>query len=175
MELSYFVFQVILRNCSTQSSLTVSLVRLLERKRRPLFFCSWTSSKNVKVMKCRCWFTYCACNLCYALICWPCKPISFITVLCTYINITDGKIQTEAGTPVTLQHVLVFFTGADREPPLGFPTKASLEFLKEGDVLATASTCDLTLRVPTAFHDNYDRFKNMMVESLISGSGFGVA
>ena len=61
------------------------------------------------------------------------------------INVTDGGIPTEAGTQVTLQHVLVFFTGADREPPLGFPTKASLEFLKAGDVLATASTCDLIL------------------------------
>ena len=91
---------------------------------------------------------------------------------CTHINITDGKIQTEAGTLVTLQHVHVFFTGADREPPLGFPMKASLEFLKEGNVLATASTCDLILRVPTVFHNNYI---NMMVESLISGPGFGVA
>ena len=69
--------------------------------------------------------------------------------------------KTEAGTPVTLQHLLVFSTGADRELPLGFPTKASLEFLKEGDVLAIASTCNLILRVPIyiAFHDNRDRFK----------------
>ena len=99
---------------------------------------------------------------------------TLITYIYNVINITDGGIPTEAGTQATLQHVLVFFTGADREPPLGFPTKASLEFLKAGDVLATASTCDLILRVPTAFHNNYSRFKEMMVESLISGLGFGV-
>ena len=75
---------------------------------------------------------------------------------------------------MTLQHMLAFFTGADREPPLGFPKKATPEFLNTKAVLATASTCDFILRVPTTFHDDEDRFKEMMIESLISSDGFGV-
>ena len=90
-------------------------------------------------------------------------------------NITDGEVHTETGMQVTLKHVLMFFTGADREPPLGFPKKATLEFLNTSAVLATASTCDLILRVPTTFHDQYDSFKDMMIKSLISCDGFGVA
>ncbi len=41
---------------------------------------------------------------------------------------------------VTLQNVLVFLTGADQEPPLGFPREPELMFLNSGDVLVTAST-----------------------------------
>lgn len=75
--------------------------------------------------------------------------------------------------PVTQQQVLIFFTGSDREPPLGFPKQPELHFLHKG-IFATSSTCDLILRLPTHL-DDYSKFKDMMVESLVSSEGFDVA
>lgn len=74
-------------------------------------------------------------------------------------------------TVVTPHHILAFFTGADRIPPLGFDKKATMLFTS--GVLATASTCDMVIRVPYC-HDSYDKFKCFMVESLIANGGFGV-
>ena len=87
---------------------------------------------------------------------------------------SEGTIHTVDGMTVTLQHLLIFCTGADREPPLGFHKQAVLEFLHTG-VLSTASMCDLIFLMPTSYHDNYAKFKEMMVESLISGLEFGHA
>ena len=98
--------------------------------------------------------------------------VNFIAALHVFPT-SEGNVHTEAGKAVTLQHVLIFCTGADREPPLGFPKQALLEF--NNDVLATASTCDLIFCVTTRYHDNYTKFKEMMVESLISGVEFGYA
>lgn len=73
-----------------------------------------------------------------------------------------------------MKDILVFFTGADQEPPLGFPNKPVLTFLhKEQDVLPTASTCALELRIPTS-HKHYDTFKTMMVTGLAGHGGFGL-
>ena len=44
----------------------------------------------------------------------------------------------------------IFFTGADRELPLGFSKQPELTFLHTG-ILATASTCEVTLRIPTIY------------------------
>ena len=75
---------------------------------------------------------------------------------------------------MTPEDILIFFTGADREPPLGFPKLPELHFLHSG-MLATASTCDLILRLPIQFYNNYSKFKEIMIESLISSEGFGCA
>ena len=85
---------------------------------------------------------------------------------------SDGEVVTADGNHMTPEHCLVFFTGADREPPLGFPTKAKLLF--DTGVLATASTCDFILYLPYC-HDTYETFKAYMIESLISHGGFGQA
>ena len=94
------------------------------------------------------------------------------TDICSFSS--EGTVHTVDGMTVTLQHLLIFCTGADREPPFGFHKQAVLEFLHTG-VLSTASMCDLILRMPTRYHDNYAKFKEMMVESLISGLEFGHA
>ena len=85
---------------------------------------------------------------------------------------SDGEVETLSGSKVTLEQILIFFTGTDREPPLGFPKQPELHFLRHG-VLATASTCDLILRLPINFHNEYNRFKEMLIESLVSSEGFG--
>ena len=53
-----------------------------------------------------------------------------------YINFTDGLLD------VTLEDVLIFFTGCDRKPPLGFSRIPELYFLHDkNSTMATASTC----------------------------------
>lgn len=73
----------------------------------------------------------------------------------------------------TLEHVLVFVSGARTIPPGGFGKPGSLEFLHSTDaVLPTSSTCDITLRIPTCFSE-YDIFKDMMTLGMLGHDGFG--
>ena len=61
----------------------------------------------------------------------------------------DGTVMTIDGKRLSLKEVLIFFTAAEKEPPLGFPGQPTLTFLHGAcDVLPTASTCSLTLRLP---------------------------
>jgi len=51
---------------------------------------------------------------------------------------------------------------------LGFNKPAYLHFLhKEDQMYATASTCDLILRLPTC-HKDYAKFVENMIESLLN-------
>ena len=69
--------------------------------------------------------------------------------------------------------MLVFFTGTDRVPPLGFSKPLTVSFLlDEKEMFATASTCDLQLRLPTRYGD-YNSFADAMVLSLKGNDGFG--
>ena len=75
-----------------------------------------------------------------------------------------------------LEDVLTFFTGADGVPPLGFrkPPRPQLHFLHDKTcTLATASTCDLVLRLPTC-HAAYEDFQEKMILSFRGHGGFGV-
>ena len=83
-------------------------------------------------------------------------------------------VYAENSLPVSLEDILIFFTGADREPPLGFPVIPRLKFLHgEQHTLATASTCSLILRLPTV-HKSYASFKQYMALSFGGHGGFGV-
>ena len=88
------------------------------------------------------------------------REVNHVLVYIT-TNFTDGLIHTQDGEKVTLSLFLAFFTGADREPPLGFPKVPELHFLHRDAILVTASTCDLILRVPAIYHDNYDKFRDI--------------
>lgn len=47
-------------------------------------------------------------------------------------------------------------------------------FLHKGDgKLATASTCDIILRLPTLHGEDYQSFKEAMIMSLKGNDGFG--
>lgn len=78
------------------------------------------------------------------------------------------------GFPVTLMHVLSFFTGAERVPPLGFSSveKPHLTFNYESPY-ATASTCALQLCLPTKYFDKPDVFQDKMITSFRDHGGFG--
>ena len=68
--------------------------------------------------------------------------------------------------------ILVFFTGAESVPLLGFKDPFVLIFLHgEDQKLATASTCDLLLRIPT-YHKTYERFKEYFIQSLLETENF---
>ena len=66
--------------------------------------------------------------------------------------------------------MLVFFTGADCVPPLGFPPRPCLHFLGSDAMFPTASTCSLILRLPTCY-STYEAFKDAMIEGLTCNGG----
>ena len=56
----------------------------------------------------------------------------------------------------TIADVLVFFTGFNSVPQTGFSDQPTVTFLHENyHRFCTSSTCDLTLRLPTAHGDDY--------------------
>jgi hypothetical protein len=75
-------------------------------------------------------------------------------------------------TSCCVSDVLVFFTGADVVPPMGFEKKPKVTFLPEDATLCTASTCDLQLRLPTRYR-TYKSFRAAILMSIIDNNGFG--
>ena len=63
---------------------------------------------------------------------------------------------------VTLNQLLMFVTGADRVPPLGFPGEPTLNFLHTG-----------TLKLP--LHTTYESFSDSMISGIIQSPCFGYA
>ena len=70
--------------------------------------------------------------------------------------------------------MLVFFTGANAVPPLGFDTQPLVSFLHgQAARLCTASTCELHFRLPTCYGEDYAAFREAMILSLLGNDGFG--
>lgn len=79
-------------------------------------------------------------------------------------------------TGCSVGDVLVFFTGTNQVPPLGFERNPTVTFLQQDTALfATASTCDLKLRLPIKYSDDSEAFKQAMIMSLKDNDGFGAA
>lgn len=77
-------------------------------------------------------------------------------------------------TGCTISDVLVFLSGADQVPPLGFIPSPKVSFLHSPtSKFSTASTCDICLRLPTCHGEDYQAFKEAMVSSLKDNDGFG--
>ena len=90
-------------------------------------------------------------------------------IKCNFVagTIVVGDRQIELGD------ILNFFTGAFTQPVLEFGKSAELHFLHgKENLFATASTCDLILRLPTC-HDDYSMFVDRMIESICNNDGFG--
>ena len=71
---------------------------------------------------------------------------------------------------------MIFFSGARAVPPVGWgggevPTLTFLYSLEAK--FPTASTCDITLRIPTS-HKEYTVFREHMILALKSNDGFGM-
>ena len=67
--------------------------------------------------------------------------------------------------------VLVFFAGAEVIPPLGF-SEVTLNF-NHANPFPTASTCGLTLILPTKY-TQYESFKNNFMYAITNSGGFGL-
>ena len=79
----------------------------------------------------------------------------------------DGEIG------CTLNDVLIFFSGANCVPPLGFEEQPSLLFVhRDTAMFPTASTCDLQLRLP-AQYNQYKDFREAMILGVQGNDGFG--
>ena len=59
-----------------------------------------------------------------------------------------------------LEDVLIFFSGSDYVPPTGYGRQPKVLFQYFfGKTLATASTCQLTMILPVAHGNNYNKFE----------------
>ena len=81
---------------------------------------------------------------------------------------------------VSLNQLLIFATGCDCEPPLGFKQQPTIEFIHEelharpsDKFLPTANTCGLVLRLPV--HACYDSFAEAMDMGVQCSICFGFA
>ena len=103
-------------------------------------------------------------------VCTPTKSNS--TVQCDYMPlcyILAGELE------CTLSDILIFSSRYDKIPPIGFTETPTLTFLySESSPLPTASTCDITLRLPTT-HMEYGQFKQYMLLGIQGIDGFGGA
>uniref|UniRef100_A0AAZ1XAV6 HECT domain-containing protein n=1 Tax=Oreochromis aureus TaxID=47969 RepID=A0AAZ1XAV6_OREAU len=73
---------------------------------------------------------------------------------------------------VSLEDILVFCTGCDSIPALGFSLKPSLEFVTNCR-FPVANTCENILRIPV--HAVYTTFKSDMDFAIRNSPGFGRA
>lgn len=92
--------------------------------------------------------------------------MSFQLRVSTILNFifVDGIIE------CTPEDVLVFFSGSNNIPPIGYDKQPVLMFV-DGP-LATASTCDAQLRIPIR-HGNYTKFQEALILSIHGSDGFG--
>ncbi len=75
----------------------------------------------------------------------------------------------------TLKDLLVFFSGAERIPPLGFDSEApSIVFLHDSKSrFPTTSTCSIQFRIPISHGDQYQSFKDDFLLAIFGNDGFG--
>ena len=72
----------------------------------------------------------------------------------------------------TLRDVMVFLTGSDCVPPLGFGDVTPSILFTDDAVLPTVSTCSLTLRFPRTFLSEFEQFKEKMDFVILGSQGF---
>lgn len=91
------------------------------------------------------------------------------------INI-GGRPANDGGPSVviiSLPQILIFVTGADSIPPMGFPTDPVIIFSKDKSrLLPLSSTCSLSLTLSTG-HVEYDMFKKSMDTAVLNAYEFG--
>lgn len=85
-------------------------------------------------------------------------------------DLDEGQVES-----LRLEEMLVFITGADAAPPLGFDHKISIEFYdQEEDVkrYPFSLTCSLVLSLPRGIQEPED-FTCLMSQALLNCQGFG--
>lgn len=84
----------------------------------------------------------------------------------------DYLQDAEFENDVSLEDILIFFTGCDSIPALGFSPKPRLEFITNSR-FPLANTCEIILRIPV--HTTYTAFKSNMDFGIRNAPGFGRA
>ena len=75
------------------------------------------------------------------------------------------------GLAPSMKDILVFLTGCDSIPPLGFGDN-SPKIIFTHAVLPTVSTCSLTLRLPLSLPKEFNQFKEKMDFAILGSQGF---
>jgi hypothetical protein len=94
------------------------------------------------------------------------------------VYISDGA-EGPNGEALSLASLLVFVTGADEVPALGFKPDPCIAFLHQGDVpvhllgLPQVSTCSLQLQLPVVA--DFETFKVNMLSAIAMVSTFTTA
>ncbi|XP_072572652.1 G2/M phase-specific E3 ubiquitin-protein ligase-like isoform X2 [Paramormyrops kingsleyae] len=88
----------------------------------------------------------------------------------------DWLIEVDEGTrPVTLEQILIFASGTDSIPPLGFSHRPNIEFLHCNDgnqkLFPEANTCQVILRLP--LHPSYSIFVEYVESGILQSPTFG--
>lgn len=74
----------------------------------------------------------------------------------------------------TLRDVMIFLTGSETVPPLGYGDVNPAIVFTDDDQLPTVSTCSLSLCFPRHnMPTNYDEFKARMNLVILGSHGFG--
>lgn len=74
---------------------------------------------------------------------------------------------------ISLEDILMFATGADKIPPLGFPIKPSLDFIYDkARKYPEANTCALILRLPINQTYRYEEFSDHMISGIVQSPYF---
>lgn len=90
-----------------------------------------------------------------------------------HVSVPPPFFLTAANETTTVADILIFSSGTDKVPPIGFEKQPSIFFLHGStNIFATSSTCDIHLRLPTK-HQDYKSFREAMVMSLKDNDGFG--
>ena len=86
-----------------------------------------------------------------------------------------NEIPTDVPSEIDLRltDVLAFFSGADKIPLLGFIQMPTLDFC-DTSKYPMASTCILTLTLPTQHRGNYIDFKSSAIMAFKYHGGFGL-
>lgn len=69
--------------------------------------------------------------------------------------------------------VMVFFSGAEGIPPVGYSQNPSINF-NPNSAFPTASTCALELTLPTRY-SSYELFKHALDTAFTMHGGFGLS
>ena len=81
--------------------------------------------------------------------------------------------QGEHGSP-SLRDIMIFLTGCDLIPPLGFSVTPAIEFTDD-EMFPKASTCSLTLTFSRKVKTNFADFKEIMDLTILGSQSFGCA
>lgn len=79
--------------------------------------------------------------------------------------------QGEQGSP-SLKDIMIFLTGCESIPPLGFGINPTIEFTDE-EQFPISSTCSLNLIFSRKMKTSFTGFKEVMDLTILGSDGFG--